>query len=674
MPPAMWLRAAALLEPRPARDAKVQGMRHPSPFVHALRSGSAANWTCLSHRLGTPIAKAGDDTAICTERSPMSELLEQLIAVPYMIEVDSIEVEASADQTWKTVRHTDLARAPLVRTLFELRQLPERLRGKAADGPALSLEALSSTPEHPGFSVLLENAGRELVVGAIGKVWQAEIPYLHVEDAAAFDRFEEPGWVKVAWSLRVEARGDHGARITIEVWVSATDDNSWQRFKRYFALVAPGSHFIRRAILTRWQKELGRPSEHAEELALPGDELLADAQAQVTQSIDVQAPPERLWPWLLQMGAARAGFYSYDLLDNAGRPSAREVHPEWQHLSEGEIVGVSADNPEGFEVLRIDAPHTLLLGGLYDTAHERQMAFSAPRPKEYWHVTWAFVLQRLDATNTRLVVRARACYSEGQRWHALAIRPTHHFMQAEMLRQLARRAEGNLSRDTWRDLIDGVGGALWIAFGMATPFLRPRRRHWGLDRSTAERVHPGDDVVAEPQWSWTHGVTIEAPASRVWPWVAQVGADRAGFYSYQWLENLAGCELRNAEAVHPEWELKLGDPLILHPRAPALRVVHLDRGHYFVASAEGPEAAQQRETQVRGGEDRQPWVRFSWLFWVEPLTDSRCRVISRARYACSDDLVTRLSNGPLLLEPVGFAMDRKMLLGIKALSERSRAA
>lgn len=605
----------------------------------------------------------------------MSELLEQLIAVPYMIEVDSIDVEAPAAQTWETVRHTDLARAPLIRTLFELRLLPERLRGKATAGPALSLDALSSTPERPGFAVLLEDAGCEVVVGAIGKVWQAEIPYLHVEDAAAFGRFEEPGWVKVAWSLRVDARGESGSRITIEVWVNATDDHSWQHFKRYFALVGPGSHFIRRSILTRWQKELGRSREHAEAWALPGDELLPDAQAQVTQSIDVHASAERLWPWLLQMGASRAGFYSHDVLGNAGRSSARELHPEWQHLSVGEILGVSADNPEGFEVLRIEAPATLLLGGLYDTANARQMPFTASRPKEYWHVTWAFVLQRLDATQTRLIVRARASHSDGQRWHALAIRPTHHFMQAEMLRQLARRAEGNLSRDTWRDVVEGIAGGLWIAFGLATPLLRRQRRHWGLDRRTADRVHPGDEIVAEPQWSWTHAVTIDAAASRVWPWVAQIGANRAGFYSYQWLENLAGCGLRNAETVHPEWELALGDPLVLHPRAPALRVVHLDRGHYFVASAQVPGASGQTETQAPAKDARvRPWVRFSWLFWVEPLTDSRCRVISRARYACSDDLLTRLFNGPMLLEPVGFAMDRKMLLGIKALSERGTAA
>jgi hypothetical protein len=61
----------------------------------------------------------------------------------------------------------------------------------------------------------------------------------------------------------------------------------------------------------------------------------------------------------------------------------------------------------------------------------------------------------------------------------------------------------------------------------------------------------------------------------------------------------------------------------------------------------------------------------TWLFFIEPIGEERCRIISRFRAACSDDLATRLSYGPTVMEPVSFAMDRRMLMGIKARSERS---
>jgi hypothetical protein len=65
-----------------------------------------------------------------------------------------------------------------------------------------------------------------------------------------------------------------------------------------------------------------------------------------------------------------------------------------------------------------------------------------------------------------------------------------------------------------------------------------------------------------------------------------------------------------------------------------------------------------------------PWAAISWLFFVEPLGERLCRVISRYRCACSDDIATRLQLGPALLEPIGFAMDRRMLLGVKERAER----
>ena len=194
-----------------------------------------------------------------------------------------------------------------------------------------------------------------------------------------------------------------------------------------------------------------------------------------------------------------------------------------------------------------------------------------------------------------------------------------------------------------------------------TSWLRGARRHWGLDAKEAARAYPGDDRVATPRWDWTHAVAIDAPAEAVWPWLAQIGADRGGFYSYQWLENLAGCELQNAETIHPEWQLREGDTLRLHPKMPPLAIVDVEEGRHFVAYGAPDEAARAAG---------KPWAAVSWLFAIEPLGPRSCRVISRYRCATSDDLATRLSLGPTLLEPIGFAMDRRMLLGIKERVER----
>jgi hypothetical protein len=207
---------------------------------------------------------------------------------------------------------------------------------------------------------------------------------------------------------------------------------------------------------------------------------------------------------------------------------------------------------------------------------------------------------------------------------------------------------------TRSDALAGLGGAARIAWALATPHRRARRATWGAGPGLAALRHPGDDLVPRPRWGWTHAIVVAAPARDVWPWIAQIGADRAGFYSYTWLENLAGCGIRDAERIHPEWQARPGDPLVLHPRAPALTVVRAD-GRDLLAHGPPDEAARAAG---------RPWAAASWRIAAEPLGGGRTRVVSRYRCACSDDLATRLAMGPALLEPIADAMDRRMLLGL----------
>ena len=582
--------------------------------------------------------------------------LDRVIPAPALVESDEIDLAAAPSRVWELVRHGDLGESPLVHALFAVRTLPERLAGRKAGDLTLRIDDLASSKESPGFQVLSDD-GHEVVVGAIGKVWHLEIPFVHVRDADAFRAFADPGFVKVAWALRVSPLGDRDTRLTFEVRVDATDADSWSKFRRYFALIGPGSHFIRRSILASLSRRLGTPESREETRALAGDEFLPDAAAQITHGITIGATPEAIWPWLVQMGGRRAGFYSIDALDNDAVRSAREVHPELQRLEIGEVIPATPAGEDGFEVLAIEPNRALVLGGLYDADAKRQRAFAAGRPEHYWHATWAFVLEPLDAATTRLHVRARASFPPTGRFHAEWIRPVHDLMQTAQLRHLAARVEGRLPKDDWRDVAEGVGGAAIMAAAFLTPFMRGQRNHWGLSPELLDRPYPGDEIVASPRWSWTHGIEIDAPAEEVWPWVAQLGADRGGFYSYQWLENVVGCEVRNAESIHADWAIHVGDTLKLHPKMPALEIAALEPGRFFVAHS---------PTDTKARQEGKPWADLTWLFLLEPLGEKRSRLTSRYRCATSDDLATRLSFGAAILEPIGFAMDRRMLLGVKA--------
>ncbi len=152
---------------------------------------------------------------------------------------------------------------------------------------------------------------------------------------------------------------------------------------------------------------------------------------------------------------------------------------------------------------------------------------------------------------------------------------------------------------------------------------------------------PGDDLVPEPAIKVDHAVAIEAPADRVWPWLAQIGQDRGGFYSYTWLENLVGCHMRNADRVHREWQHReIGEPVVLHPRAPGLPVTIFDPPHAIGLEGWG-------------------------VFVVESVGARASRLIVRGRIPAGlPSLYYRT-----ILEIPHFVMERAMLLGIKRRAE-----
>jgi hypothetical protein len=183
-----------------------------------------------------------------------------------------------------------------------------------------------------------------------------------------------------------------------------------------------------------------------------------------------------------------------------------------------------------------------------------------------------------------------------------------------------------------------TGTAASIAYVLV---VHPWLMHWGAHGSERTQELPGDEFVREAGMQASRAVTIDAPVEDVWPWLAQIGQDRAGFYSYEWLENLAGCRMRNAEEIRPEWqERTVGETIKLH-WANGLELTRFEPNRVFAL----------------GG----------WYLVLNE-DNERTRLIARSRFPRG---YASLAYG-LLLELPHFIMERKMLLGIKERAERAR--
>lgn len=217
-----------------------------------------------------------------------------------------------------------------------------------------------------------------------------------------------------------------------------------------------------------------------------------------------------------------------------------------------------------------------------------------------------------------------------------------------------------------------IGESLWgaalIVSALATPFLRSWRTRWGATADEVHRSLPGDDLISHPKWQWTHAVTIAAPAEAIWPWLAQIGQGRGGFYSYELLENMVGCRIHNADRIIPEFQqLEKGDIILLHPKTPGLPVAVIEPNRTLVLHAG---AWSPGEGISEGAADRPATdAAVSWVWFLQPIDETSTRLISRYRSDYGPGLANRLAYGPLVVQPVGFAMSRKMLLGIKKQAE-----
>jgi proline iminopeptidase len=177
----------------------------------------------------------------------------------------------------------------------------------------------------------------------------------------------------------------------------------------------------------------------------PGGDLVPGGKRGATMAVTIDAPPSRLWPWLVQMGCDRAGWYSWDRLDNGGVPSAEDVHAEWQEISVGDRLASTASGSAWFEVAALEPQRFLglrapldLRGHPFDT--------SGVRPNLFSDSLWAFLLEEFPVGRTRLVVSG---YQAARPPLVQAIQnfifwePAHWIMQTRQFANLKRRVESD---------------------------------------------------------------------------------------------------------------------------------------------------------------------------------------------------------------------------------------
>lgn len=179
--------------------------------------------------------------------------------------------------------------------------------------------------------------------------------------------------------------------------------------------------------------------------------------------------------------------------------------------------------------------------------------------------------------------------------------------------------------------------------------LLPWMDRYGAMDEEINASYPGDELVPDPRITYTRAVSIAAAPEEIYPWIAQLGADKGGMYSYTWLEALIQCPQTNADRIHEEWQgLEVGDKVLMCPdenMPPA----------YLVAMIE------ENQTIVLGHKEKDDWVEV-WQFNLVPQDDGTTRLVIRSRSAAEGWFWDSIRPGE-------FIMMRRMMLGIKERAE-----
>ena len=206
-----------------------------------------------------------------------------------------------------------------------------------------------------------------------------------------------------------------------------------------------------------------------------------------------------------------------------------------------------------------------------------------------------------------------------------------------------------------------------MAAAFITPFLNSRRARWGATDDYVNKTLPGDDLVPNPKGGYTHAITIRASTARVWPWLVQLGQGRGGFYSYDSLENLVGCNIHSADRIIPEFQnIEIGHRILIHPSGQGYTIASIAPQRMLVLLERVDTQSGKTFKLTKKMPDK--YLNQSWVLFLEKIDRSTTRLISRSRNDWNNSLVNTLVFG--LFGPISLVMDRKMLLGIKKRAEK----
>ena len=412
------------------------------------------------------------------------------------------------------------------------------------------------------------------------------------------------------------------------------------RLTRTLALgVALGVAYVRflRSPILNW----GATSAETD-ARLPGDELLADPDTVATRAIDINAPASAVWPWIAQMGPSpRGGAYTYDWIENLlglNMHSVDHVLPEFQNPKIGDTIGYGSNR------MRLERVEP-----------ERVLAWRS----EDGNWVWTFVLEEARGRRGSSVATGSAFHrssleSACSRWSLVRSSWSGRCSTASSTAQngsLVRRGNDEPPMMRAPTLITGVAlvvGAIWLR--------RVGHRSGVTDFETRATL-AGDDLVPEPMWQSTRGITIDAAPEAIWPWLAQMGfpAHRGGWYTPHLLDLLTfGIRERSADEIVDEFQhVEVGDRI---PDSADWSVF------FTVAEVDPPQALVLHSTRHVLKPIRT--IDFSWAFVVrEGSTVGRSKLFIRARARYSPRWARLFAE--LVIGPADFVNAGGMLRGIR---------
>jgi carbon monoxide dehydrogenase subunit G len=238
---------------------------------------------------------------------------------------------------------------------------------------------------------------------------------MDTQGALTFDPV--PGGTRMRWSWEVEPRGVlklvgpvvawMGRRQELRIWTSlkgllegrGTSGSRGAKVSLILDTLSAVPIWVTTPLVRPWHMRWGATGAEVA-AAMPGDDIVPRAQFNATRAITIEAPPDEVWPWIAQLGYGRGGFYTYDLVDNAGERSADRIIDEYQHLEVGDLIPMFHES------------HGLAIAYKVDSLQVNEWMVWVHRPHEGEppDSTWSWRLARLPADRTRLVTRMKQDY------------------------------------------------------------------------------------------------------------------------------------------------------------------------------------------------------------------------------------------------------------------------